>query len=259
MNNIILEKHENLKRHPLYNEFKTLGDIQVFMKYHIFAVWDFMSLLKSLQRQITCVSVPWKESEFSPELVRLVNEIVLGEESDIDPEGVPSSHFSLYMKAMKEIGADTSLIESFLEKPDMNKIPVEIKEAIQYHLNLAKTGSVHRVASSFFYGREKAIPDMFTSMVDIIEENKINCPTLIYYFKRHIELDGEEHGPMAMKCLDQLTKTKEKENEAIETAIDSLEVRNNLWNFILKEIKKERTLTLFHLQTSKYSAQHNNM
>ncbi|MCO4755626.1 MAG: DUF3050 domain-containing protein [Bacteriovoracaceae bacterium] len=234
----INEKQTKLANHPLYSDIKSIEELKIFMKWHVFAVWDFMSLLKSLQRQITSIELPWMESNYSPELVRLINEIVLGEESDVDFNGRPSSHFALYLEAMEEIGADTQPIKSFLSELDFNLLPEQISEIVTYHLELANNGQVHEVASSFFYGREKLIPEMFTSIVNILKENNLHCPTLIYYFERHIELDGEEHGPMALKCLDQLGNSKTKISQINSVALESLEVRNKLWNFIHEQIQK---------------------
>ena len=115
MNTVILSRHIDLENHPMYENLTTLKNIQIFMQYHVFAVWDFMSILKALQKEITCVSVPWTVSSYDPEMVRLVNEIVMAEESDIDHQGRAVSHFSLYLRAMDEIGADTTLIKQFLE------------------------------------------------------------------------------------------------------------------------------------------------
>ena len=240
----IIDKQNQLTEHPLYHSLNNLEALQTFMKFHVFAVWDFMSLLKSLQREITCVSIPWEDSKYEPELVQLINEIVLGEESDCDQYGNPASHFSLYLKAMDEIGADTSLIKSFLSTKDFDLLPAKIREVISYHLDLSLNGKVHEVASSFFHGREKLIPGMFTSLVNVLEENKLDCPTLIYYFKRHIELDGDEHGPKALKCLKALTPNSETLQEAQSVALKSLDYRDELWSFINSEINKDYSLHL---------------
>src|SRR5882757_1569608 len=105
--------YRQLAQHRLYASFESIEDLRLFMESHVFAVWDFMSLLKTLQRGLTCVDVPWIPSRF-PESRRLVNEIVLGEESDVY-RGMAVSHFELYLKAMRECGADTSAVETMLD------------------------------------------------------------------------------------------------------------------------------------------------
>src|SRR2546430_8875683 len=89
--------------HPLYGELKTKAAVVTFMEHHAFAVWDFMSLLKSLQQSLTCVQVPWVPS--GPRVSRrLINDITLVEESDELDDGF-ISHFELYLDGMRQAGA----------------------------------------------------------------------------------------------------------------------------------------------------------
>lgn len=234
---VIAFEQSKLVNHPVYRELNSLENLRVFMEHHVFAVWDFMSLLKSLQRQITCVSLPWKPSIYSSQTVRLINQIVLGEESDIDQNGAPISHFELYLQAMKEVGADTSLITKFLLSPDMELIPIGCRQFVEGNLQLAKTGHVVEVAAAFFFGREKLIPEMFMAIKKVLEAEKIEAPTLLYYLQRHIELDGDEHGPMAFNCLDDLVNNQPHlEVMASRAGLDSLKSRGLLWNQVMEAI-----------------------
>lgn len=83
------------------------------MEHHVFAVWDFMSLLKSLQILMTGADVPWVPPSNS-RACRIINELVLGEESDDDGSGGNASHFELYLSAMQEAGANRFFIEGFV-------------------------------------------------------------------------------------------------------------------------------------------------
>lgn len=227
----ILAKQKDLTYHPVYKTFGDLKSIQHFMRFHVFAVWDFMTLLKSLQRHITCVNVPWTPSKYPASMVRLINQIVVGEESDLDQTGNPISHFELYLKAMEEIGASTAEIRDFLSTMELSKIPFVARSFVEHNLDVAMNGHVVEVAASFFYGREKLIPDMFETIVQTLKADGIEAPTLIYYLERHIEVDSGEHGPLAQQCLEHLIGGDEKLLIMSQKAgLAALQARQKLWD-----------------------------
>lgn len=229
----IQQKQKELTNHPVYGTFKDLESIRHFMGYHVFAVWDFMSLLKSLQRHITCVQVPWRPSTYPADMVRLINQIVLGEESDVDQDGKAISHFDLYLKGMEEIGADTKPMLAFLQSGNLNLIPQGAREFVEHNLKVAQDGHVVEVAASFFFGREKLIPDMFQSIVDVLKKENIAAPTFLYYLERHIEVDSGEHGPLALKCFDYLTANDPKlKSLGLAAGLSALDMRGKLWDWV---------------------------
>src|ERR1700739_178569 len=98
--------------HPVYAEVASVEDLRRFSEYHVFAVWDFMSLLKRLQQDLTCTKVPWFPAD-NARAARLINDIVIGEETDVDPDGSYVSHLDLYLRAMKDVGASSQQFQMF--------------------------------------------------------------------------------------------------------------------------------------------------
>ena len=54
----IASLRDRLSTHPIYSSISKPQHLRLFMESHVFAVWDFMSLLKALQRSLTCVDLP---------------------------------------------------------------------------------------------------------------------------------------------------------------------------------------------------------
>lgn len=240
---------KSLLQHPIYQEITTPERVKVFMKHHVFAVWDFMCLLKRLQRSVTSVDVPWFPYE-KPLYSRLINEIVVAEESDIDGRGGYTSHFTLYLEAMKECGADVKMFESFLnpmkEGKDYqmvfaeNNFPKSVRQFVSFNLDTALNGELYEVAAAFFYGREGLIPEMFKPLVDSLMETDASSERLVFYLNRHIEVDEEHHGPLAEKLLLELCENDPiKLNRANEIGEKCLEARSKLWDGVLSEIREK--------------------
>ena len=251
MTNIIEKElfplREKLKNHKLYSQIKSLNDIQVFTEFHVFAVWDFMSLLKALQRKLTCVTIPWKPKGF-PKASRLINEIVWGEESDIDYDGKAMSHFEMYLNAMNDIQSDISKIKSFLsnwdnkisptENVEKEKLPKFVSDFLKFTFEVISLNKDYVTAAVFTFGREDLIPDMFIEILkNIKEEDRVNIYPLIYYFERHIEVDSDEHGPLALEMVSELCGDNETRwNEAKIYSKKAMEMRIKLWDGIYSMI-----------------------
>jgi hypothetical protein len=202
-----------LLSHPIYTQVRSLERIRIFMESHVFAVWDFMSLLKRLQRDLTCTTVPWSAPR-DPRSARLVNEIVLAEESDTGPDGSPVSHLGLYLAAMEEVGAETHRFRQFsrrlLEGATVEQalcesaVPAHVRSFVGTTMAVACHGSTEEVVAVFLYGREDVIPEIFSQFLRGVD-GKVDAPHFKYYLERHIEIDSESHGPAAAEILGRST------------------------------------------------------
>lgn len=233
-----------LYEHPINTFIKSQSDLAIFMQHHVFAVWDFMSLVKKLQAELTCVSQPWVPKG-SAEVRFLINEIVLGEESDVDQHGVIISHFELYLRAMKELSIEASpilnqllqarSIDEILQKIANASLNPSIKEFLRFTFESIANRPIEEIAAIFTFGREDLIPGMFQLIVDQLKQDSPEqVETLVYYLERHIEVDGDHHSQLAYKMMEELCgHDADKWQRATHAAIESLKVRKVLWNGIV--------------------------
>jgi hypothetical protein len=236
---------KQLATHPLYAQIRSIGHVCLFMESHVFAVWDFMSLLKVLQRELTCVELPWVPTPF-PVSRRFVNEIVLGEESD-QYQGRPISHFEIYLEAMEHVKADTRAIRHVVncaprgvDKLSFEGVPAAAKEFVEATFRVIQRGSSAAQAAAFAFGREDAIPDMFRSLVrHLNQETSGELDQFVWYLERHIDVDGDDHGPLSLKMVADLCgDDPELWEEASQAAEEALRARLRLWDGVLTQIEE---------------------
>ena len=241
---------EELKSHKIYKKLKTIDDIKIFTEDHVFAVWDFMSLLKFLQRELTCVSIPWIPKKNS-KLTQFVNEITLAEESDVNLYGEPKSHFEMYLDAMQNFDADRGKIHSFLthisqtnsvdQALEITEIPLTVKNFIKFTFDTIASNDAHKVAAAFTFGREDLIPDMFIQIINETDD-KESYKDFLYYLNRHVELDGDSHGPLSLEMIKELCgDDDQKWDEVTATAKEALQVRIALWDYIATNISNNKS------------------
>ncbi len=215
------------------------------MSAHVFAVWDFMSLLKSLQQSLAGTTLPWTPPR-SRSLARFINEIVLAEESDEVAPGVTMSHFELYLDAMREVGAHTATIESFVAALEAKvpfakalavaDAPTYVKTFVEQTLALARDGSPEAVASSFLFGREDLVPAMFRKLLPEVAATR-DTVSLRLYLGRHVEVDDGMHGPAARKLLAEICGDDPRRwAMATDAAAAALEARRALWDGVVNAV-----------------------
>ena len=234
---------QEIINHKVYSAIKDIDDLKVFMQFHVYAVWDFMSLLKTLQANLTCTSVPWFPKG-TAETRYLINEIVVGEESDIDLNGIRKSHFELYLDAMKQCGADTSKIEVFKDvlkrTGDFNsaylssETPKDAKDFVDFTFKVIESGKDYLQSAIFTFGREDLIPGMFISIINEMHKNFPDDISIFkYYIERHIEVDGDHHSHLALDMVSRLCgDDASKWDEASTASVKALALRIGLWDAI---------------------------
>ena len=231
---------DDLNNHSLYKKVDSLDKLRVFMQEHVFAVLDFMSLLNAMRSSINPINNFWSPPS-NNQVARFINEIVLGEESD-EFQNEFISHFDLYLKAMEEVGANTSIVREFvtcardlgaLQALDRFQLHHGTYQFTKANYEVCQRAYIPEIASYFCFGRETAIPAMFQRILDQFQITQDQAPAFYHYIKRHIEVDGDEHGPMSENllihvCADDPYRWKVAEKAAIQ----SLEARIQFWDSI---------------------------
>jgi hypothetical protein len=234
---------DRLQHHPVWERLRSIEEVRSFMEHHVWAVWDFMSLLKSLQAELAPTRVPWVPPG-DADSARFINEIVVGEESDQGPDGRPASHFEIYLEAMKAAGARTDPITSFLmtlthgepyhQVIERLSLPSGVHEFVRATFEFCRASLPERVAA-FTMGREEIIPSMFgAALRGLPERGKLEG--FIWYLQRHVVIDGDRHGPLAARLFEKICLTEPSRSVALKAARRALELRLALWDGVIADL-----------------------
>jgi hypothetical protein len=240
---------DNLRNHELFYSVSTIEDLRIYMKYQVWCVWDFMALVKSIQLGIVPPAIIWTPPK-DASLGAYIYEILLTEETDINETATGrSSHFETYLRAMDQVGADTTQILRFMEllssgTPFLTaiqtiQIPTQAKSFVQTTLSHAHS-ELHIAVAAFCLTREGIIPDMFTTFLGNFQL-ELNISTFKWYMNRHIVIDNDSHGPLSAKLFKTVVGTDpERLAEALDAALVALDARKALLDAILDEISSTK-------------------
>ena len=238
---------KSIRKHTLFSNKLTNRQIAIFMESHIYSVWGFMSLLKSLQYGLSSNNLPWiPTSNTTNGLVNFINEIVLSEESEYIKGVGFTSHFEIYLLAMKKIGAKANEIKKLIKNIEKNKkykdaildikINKEVKDFLDFDIKTSQSNSLPKIIGGFTLAREQVIPNMFEYIIPAIKDKK-SAKYFITYLKRHITIDGDRHGPLATRLLKIICTSNNDMCIAYKSGIKSLRLRLKVWDKVASEIK----------------------
>jgi hypothetical protein len=237
-----------LAQHPIYDSLRSLDDLRVFMAHHVHSVWDFMSLIKCLQHAVAPTAWPWVPG-MDATVQRFINELVLEEETDQNAPGQTtefSSHFMLYIAAMREIGADTQPILDFVAIAGRDGIAAAFDSGLapapavafnRVTFEAIDSGKAHVVAAALALGREHIIPLMFRAFLGHMRIDQTQAPIFHFYLQRHIHLDQDFHGPLSLRLLEALCGNDSvRHAEAREAAMRAVSARLEFWDGVLQAL-----------------------
>jgi hypothetical protein len=253
LNNDFIESlRVRLEAHPIYASVTSLDDLRVFMQHHVYSVWDFMSLIKYLQNKIAPARWPWTPSG-DASVQRFINELVLEEETDISLPGQEgfTSHFMLYLAAMREVGADADTPMRFVQMAGEQGIDAALDSGLapapsavftRTTFDFIASGKPHAVAAALALGREHVIPSMFRAFLSRMAVTEAQAPSFHYYLNRHVHLDEDFHAPLSLRLLASLCgDDDEKWREAEAAAQTAVNARLQFWDGVLAALPSQQS------------------
>lgn len=241
-----------LEVHPIYAAVRTLDDLRVFMQHHVYSVWDFMSLIKFLQNEVAPARWPWTPHG-DASVQRFINELVLEEETDVALPGQDgfTSHFVLYLAAMREVGADAASPARFVEIVGRQGIETALASGLapapsarftRTTFDFLASGRPHTIAAALALGREHVIPSMFRAFLSRMAVTETEAPSFHYYLNRHVHLDEDFHAPLSLRLLSALCEGKaDKWREAEAAAEAAVNARILFWDGVLAALPSQHS------------------
>ncbi len=250
----------SLERHKVFDQLLSNEDLQLFMSWHVFSVWTYMSIIKRLQLEFTCTCLPWTPYR-SAKSAHLINKIVSENESIDLANNTYLSHFELYLCAMEEIGANTFSIRTFVDLiaanmplQDALKIsnsPPAIEEFVLTNTHIAISGSVEEVLGCMIYAHEYIFPKSFIhssagSALSRFAEEKFSL-----YLKMCCSTDPHQrHLDITNLLIEQTNGNESCLKTCLDAALGAIKRQANLWDSLACKIEIERCSLPETMQTT---------